>query len=148
MGCSIYLLSVQWCGNDTGAPCCHHALHCLLRNVPIACTHKRNHSPPPSRLLAAAAAQDPATLASHRSLLAALKGLSALGRMLPEVFERSADELTDFVLNDLLDADMSRCGRVLRQAACIAWSIGVAGSDWRVLGGRGVCPSRQAVLGA
>ena len=32
-----------------------------------------------------------------------------VGRLLPAVFERSADELVDFVLTDLLEADLSRC---------------------------------------
>lgn len=51
--------------------------------------------------------QAPATLASHGSLLAALKGLSVVGRLLPEVFEPRAGEVLDFVVGDLLEADMS-----------------------------------------
>lgn len=52
--------------------------------------------------------QAPATLASHRSLLVALKGLSMLGRLLPDVFESRADALLDFVLADLMEADLTR----------------------------------------
>ena len=52
--------------------------------------------------------QAPATLASHRSLLVALTGLSMLGRLLPDVFESRADALLDFVLADLIEADLTR----------------------------------------
>lgn len=54
--------------------------------------------------------QAPATLRSHARLLAALKGLSMLGRLLPAAFERVADEVLDFVVADLLEADVSRWG--------------------------------------
>ncbi|KAL4420139.1 hypothetical protein ABPG77_010355 [Micractinium sp. CCAP 211/92] len=50
----------------------------------------------------------PATLRTHTRLLAALKGLSMLGRLLPATFERVADEVLDFVVADLLEADVSR----------------------------------------
>ncbi|KAL4458690.1 hypothetical protein ABPG75_013555 [Micractinium tetrahymenae] len=50
----------------------------------------------------------PATLRSHARLLAALKGLSMLGRLLPAAFERVADEVLDFVVADLMEADVSR----------------------------------------
>jgi hypothetical protein len=41
-------------------------------------------------------------------LLAALKGLSVVGRLQPEVFESRADEVLDFVVADLMELDMSR----------------------------------------
>jgi sister-chromatid-cohesion protein PDS5 len=55
-----------------------------------------------------------AARASHRALLAPLKGLSMLGRLLPAAFESCADEVADFVLNDLMAADLSR-GKPLRE---------------------------------
>jgi hypothetical protein len=51
--------------------------------------------------------QDPASLASHASLLAALKGLSVVGRLAPAAFEPHADEVLDFVMSDLMEADLS-----------------------------------------
>lgn len=53
--------------------------------------------------------QEPATLRHHGRLLAALKGLSMVGRLLPAVFEPRADEVLDFVVGGVLEADLSRC---------------------------------------
>ena len=55
----------------------------------------------------------PATLESHSRVLSALKALSTVGRYLPAVFSEYAAEVTHWVLNDLLEADLSRWAAVL-----------------------------------
>ncbi|KAL4859210.1 Sister chromatid cohesion protein PDS5 B-B [Chlorella vulgaris] len=69
----------------------------------------------------------PATLSNHSLLLAALKGLSVVGRLQPEVFESRADEVLDFVVADLMELDMSR-GKPL--PGVTAHPAAAAGRQW------------------
>ncbi|GAB4821978.1 hypothetical protein N2152v2_009024 [Parachlorella kessleri] len=65
----------------------------------------------------------PSTLNDHPKLLTALKVLTTVGRVLPSLFAEHADELTDFVLNQLLAEDLTR-GKPLRP------ETDTAGQEW------------------
>lgn len=76
---------------------------CMSR-VPCCPAQRAASCRPPPTL----APQSKRARASHRALLAPLKGLSQLGRLAPAAFERVADELLGCCLHDLLPADLSR----------------------------------------